>query len=220
MNDIPHPIPTPNGKMTDDSDGAHGHALSAEERVAYVYRELKAVSPYVRRSMLVYNCVASDYTELDERSHMPVIRRVLWMTTSHPFFPVIQRLVQQQYPGAVVHRSSLAGIPMRGIDSGIIDAVADMIWGQFCEDTRVYPVYAEDGSPLDNVNLPRNEPPASMEEHQMAVAAGEPVEAPLEIVVDVSDVPLIGSDQHHHLYTGTTTPTTSATSALDHAKKE
>jgi len=117
------------------ADAEVGQAMTVEERVEYVYRELVAVSAYVRRSMLVYNCVSSDYTDMDERTGMQVVRRVLWMTTSHPFFPVIQRLAEhcrntgQHRPWFVIHRSELAeSIPMRGVDSELVSQVADMIW--------------------------------------------------------------------------------------------
>jgi len=199
------------------ADAEVGQSMTADERVEYIYRDLVAVSAYVRRSMLVYNCVSSDYTDTDERTGMQVVRRVLWMTTSHPFFPVIQRLAEhcrvtgQHHPWFVIHRSELAdSIPMRGVDSELVSQVAEMIWSQFLADTQRFPVYDEDGTKLTSVPLTTttattdvglkdvNDVVLNLEEEQQPEAI------------------LIGADQHAHLYA-----TPSAVPEVDdHPKKE
>jgi|WetSurMetagenome_2_1015567.scaffolds.fasta_scaffold00184_37 hypothetical protein len=211
------------------------HPITADQRIAYVYNELKATSPYVRRSMLIYNCVPTNYTGHQE------VRRVLWMTTSHPFFPVVYRLAEHKYSTSAigtVHHAVLAGIPMCGVDSVLVDEVADLIWSRFRSDTERFPIYDEDGTKLGTV--PRSARPAAGE-----IAVGDD-EIPVEVAKDGDADPapsgdttilmtipasastgsqgiLIGSDQHAHLYHSMAVAAASSISApppFDHPKKE
>ena len=192
--------------------------MSADERVEYIYRDLVAVSPYVRRSMLVYNCVSSDYTGIDERTGQQVVRRVLWMTTSHPFFSVIQRLVDGHHPDVTIHRSSLAGIPMRGVDWEIVNQIADLIWCYFLADTVRFPVYAEDGTKLATLPFVKDDGSITVDvgtgNDQEAVPID--IEHPVLVDVNVGDGILIGRDQHAHHHVSTPALPTS----YDHPKKE
>jgi hypothetical protein len=141
-----------------------GPPMTADERVDYIYQELSAVSPFVRKSMLVYNCIPSNYLETDPRTQQPMARRVLWMATNHPFFPVAKRLIEQHHPLGVIHRSTLAGIPMRGVDADVVELVVGLVWGSFLCNTERYPVWDEDGTPLSS-NRGRNDdlPPTEEE---------------------------------------------------------
>lgn len=180
--------------------------MTLEQRVDYIYRDLVAVSSRVRRSMLVYNCVASDFTTKDQKTGQQVVRRVLWMTTSHPFFPVTQRLVDSHYPGLPIHRSSLAGIPMRGVDSDIVKMVADVVWAYFVADTDRYPVYDEDGTKLDTMPL-------------ADVSDEETPAAKLDVIVQLDD----GGDEDGTLFvvdSPSAAVLVKAPALFDHEKKE
>ena len=200
-------------EMAEAADAELDQGMSSEERVDYIYRDLAAVSTRVRRSMLVYNCVSSDYTDTDDRTGTQVVRRVLWMTTSHPFFPVIRRLaehyrVSDQYgPSCVIHCSELAKIPMRGVDSQLVNQVADMIWSHFLANTERYPVYDEDGTRLESgVPVTGDDQDPKTADHVVVT------------VDDVSEGILIGTDQHAHLYVAA--PAMPVPEVNDHPKKE
>jgi len=136
----------------EDDDARHlGPPMTGEERVDCIYQDLVAVSSVVRRSMLVYNCVPSNYLETDAHTQRQTVRRVLWMAVNHPYYPVARRLIEQHHPLGVIHRSSMAGIPMRGLDADIVDLVVDIVWEQFLLNTERYPVYEEDGTRLETV---------------------------------------------------------------------
>jgi hypothetical protein len=164
--------------MEDPDDEAP--RMTADERVETIYRDLAAVSPIVRRSMLIYNCVSSTYTQVDPDSGYSVTRRVLWMTLLHPFFPVAKDITERHHPLGIIHRSSMAGMPMRGVDADVMDLVAGLIWEQFLACPDKYPVYNEDGT-------------------RLTTAAAAPMVA--EETPPAEPVPaLIGEDQHEHLY--------------------
>jgi hypothetical protein len=194
---------------TEDTAMEYVHRMTAAERTDYVYRDLAAVSPYVRRSMLVYNCVASEYLQTDPHTQQQVTRRVLWMTTSHPFFPVVQRIVDRRYSCVPIHRSSLEGIPMRGVDAEIVEQAAAFIWECFLADTERYFVYTEEGTrigtPVEEVsvtdtsssNVPTEESPLAVD--APASIVHDPAPVPAAAAADASPV-LIGNDQHAHLY--------------------
>jgi len=203
----------------EDSARDTWQAMTSAERVDCIYRELAAVSPYVRKSMLVYNCVATDYSERDPFTLQIQVRRVLWMTTNHHFFPIAQHLVDQHHPMAVIHRSELAGIPMRGIDADVVKVVVELVWEQFAKDPDRYPLYDEDGTRLGTSAITL----ALAEPLDLALAPVEP---------DVPDPSpkspiLIGNDQHAHLYVvkpaaapPVSLPPPSSSLAQDRPKKE
>jgi hypothetical protein len=187
-----------------DHDAAAPH-MTADERVECIYRDLEAVSPIVRRSMLVYNCVSSTYTQLDPDTRQSVTRRVLWMTLVHPFFPVVKELTERHHPLGLIHRSSMAGMPMRGVDADVMDVVAGFIWEQFLACPEKYPVYNEDGTQVSPIGAT-----PAVASVTVAVVADPSEEEAIPI--------LIGADQHEHLYKDA--PALPPPSTNEHPKNE
>jgi len=122
--------------------------MTKDAHLQRIYSALQAVSPYVRRSMLVFEAIPSvEQSAGGERS-------VLWMNEGHPLLPILIHNVREGRLGndAFVHQATLAGMPVCGVYEDDLRRVIDLIWAEFQANSVAYPVYNEDGTPLARVN--------------------------------------------------------------------
>jgi hypothetical protein len=126
--------------------------MTQDQRMDAIYEELKRVSPYVRRSMLVFQCLPSVENTIDPVTFLPLERSVLWITTAHPFLPIIDHNLHRGAfgPHAIIYQSQLEGIAVRGICADHYNIVADAVWDVFLGDVERYAIYQEDGTRIQH----------------------------------------------------------------------
>jgi len=143
--------------------------MTALQRIDAIYEELKGLSPNVRRSMLLYHCLPSVENDLDPVSCLPRERSVLWITTAHPFLPILEHNLAGGHFGrdAMMHRSHIEGIAVRGIYAHHFEGVADLVWAEFLKDTERYLVYEEDGTRIVREVTRRDDPEPEPEQDKI-----------------------------------------------------
>jgi hypothetical protein len=122
--------------------------MTEQERLDSIHAVLVNRYTHVRKSCLVYYDMLSSYEEYVDHLGKTRVREVMWMNATHLFYPIIQYNADHGGFGknCVIHRSDLAGMPMRGVLREYVNAVVELVWSGFCRNLNRYPLYAENGS--------------------------------------------------------------------------
>ena len=167
--------------------------MTALQRIDAIYEEVSRLSPSVRRSMLsCYHCLPSVENDIDPVSCLPRERPVLWITTAHPFLPILEYNLGMGLFGAdaMMHRSHIEGIAVRGVYATHFEGVANLVWEEFLKDTERYTVYEEDGTRIVRT-VTRREEEEGQEKRPSSPPlphGDDPDALPTDVVIDMAPV--------------------------------
>lgn len=122
--------------------------MTESERLGAIYSWLLRVTIQVKKSTMYYDMIETTERKEDELGKITT-STVMWMSASHLYLPVILHNVHNGHFGEnpTIYAASIVGMPMRGIQRDIVDAIVDLIWKSLLEEG--FELFTEDGVIID-----------------------------------------------------------------------